>query len=204
MHDIFQKLIDLGQSAGYPGLASLMFVNTTLGFPPSELICFGFGALAARSQINVYFVIIVATIFNLLGTCCWYYIARYIGKDKINNVFTRLHQSKFNKLASLFGFGQNAISKVYQAYENYGGHIVLFGRNIPIIRSVVSIPAGVTQMSSLKFIFLSLIGIKIWVTLWCLLGYYIVYDPNSIKFYSTIIAFIVTFTVIRVLQKHRP
>ncbi|OHB49713.1 MAG: hypothetical protein A2Y10_06025 [Planctomycetes bacterium GWF2_41_51] len=191
MHDFFQKLIILGQSLGYPGLAILMFINTALGFPPSELICVGFGALAAKHQINIYLVIIIATISNLLGTCCWYYIAKHSGKNKIDMLFRKIHRSRYNKLASLFGFGKDAIEIVYRAYKNSGKSIILFGRNIPLIRSVISIPAGVTQMPPMQFIFLSLIGIKIWVIIWCLLGYYLVCDPISIRFYSVLIGAIV-------------
>lgn len=183
LQSFFQFLIDLGKSLGYPGLAVLMFINTAIGIPPSEVICLGFGALAARSGLSLTVVIVVATCANVLGTLGWFIWARRTGGRGVGAFFGRLHTSRFRSVALFCGFGRAAMRSINGAFRSHSSVLVLLGRNVPLVRSVISIPAGLTDMGFFRFVLLTTVGMSVWVTAWTLIGFIVGDHPSSLMSY---------------------
>ena len=165
LSNIIEIIVNYALHIGYIGLAFIMFTNTSIGIPPSEVICIVFGAACAANYFSVEAVIIIATTSNLAGTGVLYEYAEHIVK-----------KLKINRIIGVFrylGYSEKQAEFINDLYDCYGRIIVLFGRNIPLIRSAISIPAGLKKLNRVTFYSFSAIGISIWVTIWTLLGFYL-------------------------------
>ena len=163
----------------------------SIGGPPSEFICFSFGILSAKTEMSLYWTILVATIANVIGTSIWYIISCKVGEKRIYAFLTNLQNSRFHYLASFCGFGKRATSTVNRVFKTHGAFIIFIGRNIPLIRSAISIPAGVAGIPMLKFLSLTTLGIAIWVSCWTSLGYFIGHSSAVITTYTRFFSILV-------------
>lgn len=176
----------------YSCLALLMFFNTLIGMPPSEFICILFGLYAATEGLNIIYVIIIGTIFNTIGTTILYFIAYHYGKNTVDNVIYYLTQKNLHYILYVIGMSNNTLNYIEIQYKKRGYFIIFSGRNIPLLRSVISLPAGYYKMPFKIFIMYTTLGILLWVTAWTLLGYYAANLSNS---YISIFFFIVPFSI---------
>ena len=176
-------IIDLCEDLGLFGLGVLMFLNTMIGAPPSEIICTAFGAAAVRKGYSLATLILVATIMNVAGTVVLFGWARKTGKRAVRVRLRIIQRGKRNWLASCVGFGRTAIERVDALFLWHGPAIVCVGRNVPLIRSVISIPAGLSGMSLFSFLFYTTLGVALWVTSWILVGFFVGKDPAALFSY---------------------
>jgi membrane protein DedA with SNARE-associated domain len=149
-----------------------MFLNSSVGFPPSEIICFWFGLGVASGKLNLGACVVVATLANTSGTTILYYLGRRLGSANYGSWSEEVSKSGWRKVLRLIGWSHQTLSLVERTYSGYGDIIILVGRNVPLVRSVVSIPAGMARLHLARFIALSGTGIAIWVTMWTSLGAY--------------------------------
>lgn len=188
-------MISWAVSAGYPGLAVIMFLNTSLGFPPSELTCLFFGMAIAQGKLNIYYCILIASFFNIAGTSVLFYYALNRGRKDVTKIIDTINSKWYLVLLRYFGFSHTTINKVYRLFDHHDRLIVFAGRNVPLIRSVISLPAGICNMNKKAFFLFTSAGITFWISIWTCLGYYVGNDITSIEKYLVIImAFI--FSVI--------
>jgi len=195
-----RELIECGTGLGYPGLGALMFVNTLVGFPPSEVVCLVFGAVAADGGLDFGYVVLIATCSNTLGTFILFFLARWKGKEFI----IRLRQSIHGRGASVLGicgYGHRATRLVEELFCSHGTLVVFLGRNVPLIRSVISIPAGLSSLSTHVFLIATSAGVSIWVLLWSFLGFRLGRDPGSLVVWLQVILLLVVTTVLGVALK---
>lgn len=190
-----EKTINFAASLGYSGLAAIMFLNTTLGFPPSELTCLFFGVNAAKGKFSIIPCIIIASISNTIGTCFLFFAARKWGKIKFYRVIDYIQSNRYLSFLKFFGFSKNAINAVLDLFNYYGYIIVFIGRNVPLIRSVISFPAGLSEMKPFIFVFFSALGITAWISIWTFLGYYIGDDIKSVIRYLLALFTFIGFSV---------
>ncbi|OVE74680.1 hypothetical protein BVX95_01470, partial [archaeon D22] len=148
-------MVSVGVGLGYLGLLLLMVANTSIGFPPNQIICFAYGAASLSPNFNLLAVILLATIANTAGTSILYYLARKMGKEWVEKTFNRLESSSFGYAVKICGFGRSQLYNVEKTYSQYGKQIVLLGRIVPGIRSIISLPAGYIQMPFLPFLILT-------------------------------------------------
>ena len=145
--DFTLKIID---KAGYAGVFVLSVLEN-VGLPiPSEIVVPFSGFLVSIGKFNFWFVIIASTVGNLIGSVVLYFIGRSGGRWILE---------KYGKYLLIHS---HEIKKGDAWFRRYGGKTVFWGRLVPVIRSLISLPAGVYKMSFGKFCGLTLFGSLIW------------------------------------------
>ncbi|UQN04959.1 DedA family protein [Deinococcus sp. QL22] len=160
MAEWVQNVMD---TLGYAGILLLMIVENLFPPIPSEVILPSAGFAASRGSLNVALVVVVATIGSVLGTLPLYYIGRAFGEEKLV-----AWADKHGKWLTLRG---KDIRKADDWFDKHGTKAVLFGRMIPGIRSLLSLPAGMSEMPLPKFLIYSAIGSALWASLLVGAGY---------------------------------
>jgi membrane protein DedA with SNARE-associated domain len=156
-------LAELISNGGYPGIVLLTFLETIFPPLPSELFMPLAGYVASRGTLTLPGVITAGTLGSLAGAWFWYAVGRAIGLDRARELAARhgrwltLHPRDIDRGDAWF--------------ERHGGAVVLFGRMVPAIRSVVSVPAGIAHMPVARFLALSAIGTLIWTSILMTAGY---------------------------------
>lgn len=139
------------------GIAVLFLIALENVFPPipSEVILTLAGFMTHHSQMTVLEVIIMATIGAYLGAVILYFIGRQLTKERLEHLLT-------TKLFKLLGFKKTDVQKAIDWFEIHGIKALLYGRCIPVVRSLISIPAGIAQVKFSQFSLLTIIGSLIW------------------------------------------
>jgi membrane protein DedA with SNARE-associated domain len=156
-------LVQAIDSLGYLGVFIGVFLESFLALIPSEIILPFSGFVASRGSMNIVLVIITVGIGAYLGSLPFYFIGLW-GDDFVE---------KFLKKYGKYIFISNEdLDKGYRAFEKHGNKIVFFGRFIPLIRSVISFPAGAARMKFPIFSIYTILGSLLYATALCLGGYY--------------------------------
>ena len=155
-------LVNIIEVLGYPGVALSMFIESFFAPIPSEIILPFSGFVASNGSLNIYIVIVVATIAAYLGTLPFYFIGLW-GED-----FVLKFLKKYGKYLFI---SQKDLDNGYKAFEKFGTGIVFLGRLIPIVRTVISFPAGAAKMNFGIFSLFTLTGTLIWSSLLAYTGY---------------------------------
>jgi len=161
---VIDWLVNLIEVIGYPGVAIAMFIESFFAPIPSEIILPFSGFVAFGGSLNIYGVIVVATLAAYLGTLPFYFIGRW------GNEFVMEFLKKYGKYLFI---SQDDLKKGFDAFERYGGGIVFFGRLIPIVRTVISFPAGVARMNFAQFSIYTLVGAGIWSSILASAGFFL-------------------------------
>ncbi|HEY9011372.1 MAG TPA: DedA family protein, partial [Devosia sp.] len=156
-------IIQTINSSGYLGLILLMLVEAVFPPIPSELIIPFAGFSAARGDLSFFGVVAAATFGSVLGTIPWYLAGRLFGLHRV-----RYLADRFGRWLTL---NAEEIDLATGVFRRYGPWIVLFGRLLPIIRTLISVPAGLAKMPPWKFFGFSLIGMVVWNTILAGAGY---------------------------------
>lgn len=156
-------IIGIIDKFGYLGIVALIAVENIFPPIPSEVILTFGGFATTISNITVLGAIIASTIGSVLGAIILYWLGRVLNQDRIN-ALTK------SKLCGVLGIKKENINKSFNWFNSKGKYAVFFGRFIPIVRSLVSIPAGMAQMAIVPFLILTTIGSIIWNTVLILLG----------------------------------
>ena len=147
-------IIETINSAGYLGLFLLMLLEAVFPPIPSELIIPFAGFAAARGDLSFFGVVAAATAGSVVGTLPWYIAGRVFGLHRV-----RYLADRFGRWLTL---NAEEIDLATGVFRRYGPWIVLFGRLLPIIRTLISVPAGLAKMAAWQFFGFSLIGMVVW------------------------------------------
>jgi membrane protein DedA with SNARE-associated domain len=137
-------------SGGYPALAGLILAENLFPPIPSELILPLAGYYVGEGEMTFIFAVLAATIGSLVGALLLYAIARFGGRKVV------LRYGKILRIK------EKDLDKADDWFDRHGGWVVLFGRLVPGARSLVSIPAGLSEMPLVKFIALTTLGSAVW------------------------------------------
>lgn len=167
---------------GIPVIFIFMISNGFLSTPPSEIVLSVAGALTVGNQISFMLMLSLVVTANYIGTCALYWIGRVKGEaiiDYIRNI--RL----LNKVPFIKDYIPNAdtVAALMIWFNEKGAWLILVCRMLPFIRSIISIPAGISKVHFAKFSILSLIGIIIWDFAWLCGGFFMgqaIIDGNYI------------------------
>lgn len=161
------------------GLIAIFLLMVTNGFasaPPSEIVISLGGVFAAKTSHSLVSVIAAVCIGNFVGTFILYLLGVYIGYAWLTN-FKSKHNSSTNKILSLIAGvipNEEWLHTVADFFRHKGAIWVGIFRCFPMIRSIVSLPAGMAAMPKIRFICYSKLGIIIWAIFWASLGYWAV------------------------------
>ena len=151
------------QLLGPFGIALLMALENLFPPIPSELIMPLAGYQAAQGLMPLWLVIVSGSLGSLAGTLPWYVLGRAIGTERLKRLAARHGR--------WLTMGPAEIDKADRWFDARGWRAVLFGRLVPTVRSLISIPAGLSNMPFGRFLLYSAIGTVIWTTLLALAGF---------------------------------
>jgi membrane protein DedA with SNARE-associated domain len=174
-------------AVSYAGLFVLMFLESTMIPLPSELVMPFAGFLVALEQMNLWAVIIFATLGSLAGSLFGYWLGR-----RYSHGFVR----KFGKYLLL---EKEHLAKAQKYFKSHGNKTIFISRFIPGIRHVISIPAGVGKMNLKKFSVLTILGAGIWNTFLLYLGYILQKNWQIVYKYSGYVDMIIIVIIFLLL-----
>lgn len=158
---------------GYFAIALLIALENVFPPLPSEIILTMSGFMTTTTSLSIVGVIIAATIGSLIGALILYALGRQLTVKRLERLLS-------HRLFKLLGFHQDDAKKAVDWFNKHGTGSILYGRCIPVIRSLISIPAGIAQTSLGKFCLLTTIGSAIWNTLLVVLGAWVGQSWNKI------------------------
>ena len=150
----------------YGTIFFLMMLESTVVPVPSEFVVTPAAYHAASGQLDVWLVILAATIGADLGATINYVVALYVGRP----VIYRFANSRWGKMCLL---NQEKVEKSERYFDDHGIVATLTGRLIPGIRHLISIPAGLARMNYWKFLLCTTIGAGLWHSILAALGWYL-------------------------------
>ena len=145
---------DVIESLGYLGVALLVIAENLFPPIPSEIVLPFAGFVARRGDGSVIVMVVASTIGSVIGALVLYAIAAAIGPERIHSFVVR-----FGKW---FGVKESDMVRAEEWFDRRSNVAVLVGRCVPLIRSLVSIPAGFRRMKFVPFITLTAIGSAVW------------------------------------------
>ncbi|MEK6437852.1 DedA family protein [Pseudonocardia sp. T1-2H] len=149
---------------GAPGVGFLIFLENVIPPIPSELILPLAGFRARLGTLDLWWVWPAATAGSVLGALVLYAVGALLGYERVY----ALSGKRWFILSS-----QKDLERGRSLMESHGGKIVLLGRCVPLIRSIVSIPAGLARMPLWRFTALTAIGSGVWNAVFIGLGWYL-------------------------------
>ena len=146
-------VVDVVDAIGEAGVGALIALENVFPPIPSEIILPLAGFRAEAGELNVVLAWIAATGGALVGALILYAIGAWFGYDRLDELASRRW---------FVFFGQKDLHRGKRFFDRHGGAIVLFGRCVPLVRSVVSVPAGIDRMPLTRFVLLTAAGSAVW------------------------------------------
>ncbi len=156
-------ITDLMNNWGYFGVAFLVALENLFPPIPSEFILTFGGFMTTRTNMTVSGVIMSSTIGSVAGAICLYYIGKLVSLSLLKKILA-------GKLGTFLRLKPRDIDRSVDWFQQRGYLTVFFCRFIPVIRSLISIPAGVARMPLLPFITYTVLGTVLWNTILIVLG----------------------------------
>lgn len=148
---------DVIEAVGYPGLAFLITLENVFPPIPSEGVLPMAGFLAGEGKMNLFIAIFAATVGSVIGALILYGLGHWFGEDRVRALVRRW--------GNWLGVSERDVDKADAWFDRYGGLAVMICRVVPIVRSLISIPAGLRRMPLTTFIFYTALGSGVWNTL---------------------------------------
>ena len=148
---------------GYLAVAGLILFENVVPPIPSELILPLSGFFTTTTEMTLPGVIIAATAGSVIGAFILYGIGRLLSRERLTRFFE-------TKPMRLLGFKSTDVASAIDWFDRKGQVTVLICRCIPVVRSLISIPAGTAKMSPVRFTLYTLLGSAVWNTVLCSLG----------------------------------
>lgn len=162
----FDWALGITQGLGYAGVVILMTVESSFIPFPSEIVIPPAAYLASRGEMNVWLVFVSGLLGSLLGATLNYYLAYFLGRPLI-------YKLAGHRFAKFFLIKTSQVERAEKYFLENSRSATFVGRLIPVIRQLVSLPAGFCRMPFGRFIALTALGSGLWVAVLTALGYYI-------------------------------
>lgn len=156
-------IINLMNQFGYIGIFLLIAIENIFPPIPSEVILTFGGYMTTYSNLNVPLVILSATLGSLLGAIVLYEIGKILNKERLMKIVS-------GKVGKILHLKKEDIESADKWFDTKGEKCVFFCRFIPIVRSLISIPAGMSEMNIPKFLIYTTIGSLIWNSVLVVVG----------------------------------
>ncbi len=172
LHTAINWLLATILKLGYPGIFMLMAMESSIIPIPSELVMPPAGYWAVEGKMNLWLAILCGTAGSLVGAYANYFAAHYLGRPLV---------LKYGKYV---GITEEKFGKVETFFHKHGEISTFIGRLLPVVRHLISLPAGLAGMNHGKFATYTLLGAGIWCTVLTVIGYVIGENQALIMEYS--------------------
>lgn len=189
LSEFFNFLLSITQDLGYIGVGILMTIESSFIPMPSEIIVPPAAFLASQGKMNIWLIIIAGTLGSVLGALLNYSLGFYLGRP----VIYKLAKHRF---AKFFLVTPEKIKRAEKYFFDNSASATFVGRLIPVIRQLISIPAGFSKMPLRFFLFYTTLGSLLWVTVLAALGYFIGHNQDLLlKYYHEVILILIALTL---------
>lgn len=155
VHWLLERFRDLG----YPGIVALMAMESSVLPVPSELVMPPAGYLAAKGEMNLFVAIACGVLGSVLGALANYGVAWWLGRAVIR------------RLGRYVLISEKWLDRSERFFDRHGEISTLLGRMLPVIRHLISIPAGIARMSLPRFVLFTGLGALLWCSILAGIGY---------------------------------
>lgn len=175
--------VNLIDQIGLLGAGLLIAIEVVILPIPSELILLLTGFNVSLARFSFAGAIAITTLGSLAGAMLLYSLGYFFTDERLEHVV--------KKYGKYFGISHKDFTKTINWFERHGTQLVFFGRLVPVIRSLVSIPAGLTSMNLGKFLFFTALGSGIWNSIWITTGYFLGENWALAEQYAQILDYVV-------------
>lgn len=154
---------------GYPGIVALMAMESSVLPVPSELVMPPAGYWAAKGQMNFALALVCGVVGSVIGALANYYGAQLIGRPLIQ---------RYGKYVFL---SEKNLQRSERFFAQHGEISTLIGRLFPVIRHLISIPAGLHRMPLPKFILYTAVGAGVWCAILTWIGYFLGQHESALR-----------------------
>lgn len=148
---------------GYFGIFFLIFIENIFPPIPSEVVLLLGGFMTTKSDLILPLMILFSTLGSVVGAIVLYYIGKILNKERLKKIVS-------GKVGKILRLKTSDIEKADHWFDTKGNKTVFFCRFIPVVRSLISIPAGMAEMPMIKFLVYTTVGSLIWNAVLLVLG----------------------------------
>ena len=161
--DYINLAIEKNSTIAYLTICLAMFLENIIPPIPSEIIMPLGGFFVYQQKLNFYILVFWGLLGTILGSLPWYYLGRLVNEKRLSNFL--------DKKGKYLGISPSDLSKSKRWFDKYGVSLVFWGRLVPGIRTLISVPAGIELMPLRKFLIWTTLGSLIWVVLLAYAGF---------------------------------
>lgn len=155
-------VVETVRQMGVLGVGLLMLLENVFPPLPSEIIMPLAGYLSTRGQMGFWAAVAVGSAGSLLGATLWYWVGRRVTEERLRG-WVEEH-------GTWLAMTPGDVERAREFFERHGGVSVLLGRLLPVVRTLISVPAGFSRMPLLPFLLYSAVGTALWTGLLAWLG----------------------------------
>lgn len=156
-------VISIMNQFGYFGIFFLIFIENIFPPIPSEVVLLFGGFMTTYSKLHLAIMVVFSTLGSVVGAIVLYYVGKLLNKERLKRIVS-------GKIGKVLRLKASDIEKADQWFDTKGNKTVFFCRFIPVVRSLISIPAGMSEMAMGKFLIYTTIGSLIWNTVLLFVG----------------------------------
>ena len=157
IHWLLERFRDLG----YPGIVILMAIESSFLPLPSELVMPPAGYLAAKGELSFVLAIACGVVGSILGALANYGLAHWLGRAVVR------------RIGKYVWISEKSLERSERYFAEHGEISTFMGRMLPVIRHLISIPAGIARMDLVKFVTFTGLGALVWCTVLTWIGWFI-------------------------------
>jgi len=189
--DYISLAVEKNSTIAYLTICLAMFLENIIPPIPSEIIMPLGGFFVYQQKLNFYILVFWGLLGTILGSLPWYYLGRLVIEKRLSNFL--------DKKGKYLGISPSDLSKSKRWFDKYGVSLVFWGRLVPGIRTLISVPAGIELMPFRKFLLWTTFGSLIWVALLTYSGYLFGENYPIIQTYLDQIKYVVKPILILIL-----
>ncbi len=181
--EYISEAVEASSTIAYLTICLAMFLENIIPPIPSEIIMPLGGFFVYQQKLNFYILVFWGVFGTILGSMPWYYLGKLVNEKRLSNFL--------DKRGKYIGLSSNDLIKSKRWFDKYGVSLVFWGRLVPGIRTLISVPAGIELMPLKKFLIWTSLGSLIWVTLLTYAGFVFGENYPIIETYLNQIKYIV-------------
>ncbi len=177
------KIVETNSTIAYLTICFAMFLENIIPPIPSEIIMPLGGFFVYQQKLNFYILVFSGLFGTVVGSMPWYYLGKLVNEKKLSNFL--------DKRGKYIGITSNDLAKSKSWFDKYGVSLVFWGRLVPGIRTLISVPAGMELMPLRKFLIWTTLGSLIWNVILSYAGFVFGENYQIIETYLDQIKYIV-------------